>query len=50
MALSPAEVNYNLGRVMEDMGRREQAKAYFQKALELDPRLADAKQRLADLK
>jgi superkiller protein 3 len=50
MALSPAEVNYNLGSVMEQMGRREQAKAYYQKALELDPRLSDAKERLAALK
>lgn len=50
MALSPAEVNYNLGSVMEQMGRRDQAKGYYQKALELDPRLADARQRLAALK
>ena len=50
MVLSPAEVHYNLGAVFEQKGQREQAKASYEKALELDPRLADARSRLAALK
>jgi tetratricopeptide (TPR) repeat protein len=47
--LTPAEVSYNLGSVHEQRGRREQAKAEYQKALALDPTFYDAKQRLAAL-
>lgn len=47
--LTPAEVSYNLGSIHEQQGRREQAKAEYQKALALDPTLHDAKQRLAAL-
>jgi tetratricopeptide (TPR) repeat protein len=50
VALSPAEVHYNLGSVCEQMGRRDAAKAYYEKALELDPKLSDARSRLAALK
>lgn len=46
----PAEVSYNLGRVFEEQGKVEQAKAYYQKALEQDPTLKDARGRLAELK
>lgn len=47
--LSPAEVSYNLGSICEQMGRRDEAKAYYARALELDPKLQDARVRLAIL-
>jgi tetratricopeptide (TPR) repeat protein len=47
--LTPAEVSYNLGSVHEQKGHKEQAKAEYQKALELDPDFVDAKQRLVAL-
>jgi tetratricopeptide (TPR) repeat protein len=48
--LTPAEVHYNLGSVMEQQGKKDQARAYYRKALELDPKLADARSRLARMK
>ena len=48
--LSEAEVHYNLGSVLESQGRREGAKVEFRKALELDPALGEAGERLAALK
>jgi tetratricopeptide (TPR) repeat protein len=48
--LKPAEVSYNLGTVFEQQRKVEQAKAYYQQALEQDPNLGDAKARLAALK
>jgi tetratricopeptide (TPR) repeat protein len=48
--LQPAAVYYNLGSVCESQGRTEEAKAYYRKALELDPKLRDARARLAVLK
>jgi tetratricopeptide (TPR) repeat protein len=48
--LSPAETQYNLGSVYEQLGNRDEAKRRYRKALELDPKLADARRRLADLK
>lgn len=47
--LQPAEVHYNVGSVYEGLGRREQAKAEYRQALALDPALADAQTRLAEL-
>ena len=49
-ALKPAEVSYNLGRVCEEQGKTEQAKAYYQDALSKDPTLHDAQAQLAKLK
>ena len=49
VVLTPAEVHYNLGSVAEQQGRKEEAKAYYRKALELDPKLHDAKARLVAL-
>jgi tetratricopeptide (TPR) repeat protein len=49
-ALTPAEVQYNLGSVLEEQGKVDAAKACYRKALELDPNLRDAKTRLAALK
>jgi len=48
--LPPAAVHYNLGSVYEQQGRTEEAKAYYRKALELDPNLRDARARLSVLK
>ncbi|MEO6435779.1 MAG: DUF6340 family protein [Tepidisphaeraceae bacterium] len=48
--LTPAEVQYNLGSVLEQAGKREEAKTRYRKALELDPKLGDARSRLAQLK
>ena len=47
--LSPAEVQYNLGSICEQQGKRIEAKAYYEKALALDPKLRDARIRLAIL-
>ena len=47
--LSPAEVQYNLASVFEQLGRKDQARAAYQKAIELDPNMNDAKERLAAL-
>ncbi len=47
--LTPAEVSYNIGSVHEMKGRREQAKAEYQRALALDRDFIDAKTRLATL-
>jgi Tfp pilus assembly protein PilF len=50
VSLSPAEVHYNLGSVQEQLGRKDAARAYYEKALELDPKLTEARTRLAALK
>ena len=47
--LPPAAVQYNLASVHEQQGRREQAKAGYRKALELDPNFVDAQTRLIAL-
>jgi tetratricopeptide (TPR) repeat protein len=47
--LSEAEIDYNLASVYEMDGRKLEAKAEYQKAIEFDPKLADAKARLAAL-
>jgi tetratricopeptide (TPR) repeat protein len=47
--LTPAEVHYNLASVLEHQNRREAAKGEYRKALELDPKLTEAQQRLAAL-
>ena len=47
--LTPAEVSYNIGSVHEMKGRKEQAKAEYQRALAMDPSFADAEARLAAL-
>jgi Flp pilus assembly protein TadD len=44
--LSPAEVHYNLASVYEWMGRKEQARVEYRKALALDPKLTEAQARL----
>ena len=47
--LQPAEVHYNVGSVYEATGRKEQAKAEYREALQLDPQFADAVTRLNEL-
>jgi tetratricopeptide (TPR) repeat protein len=47
---TPAEVQYNLGSVFEQQGNKEEARRRYQRALELDPKLVDARSRLAQLK
>lgn len=48
--LSPAEVHYNIGSVYEQTGRKEEAKAEYEKAISMDPELKDARVRLARLR
>ena len=48
--LSEAEAHYNLGSVYEQLGKKEQAKAQYSKALELNPNLWEAKTRMAQMK
>ena len=45
--LTPAEVQFDLGAVFEQQGDRAAAAAHYHRALELDPKLTDAKLRLA---
>src|SRR2546423_209801 len=47
--LSPAEAHYNIASVLEQQGHIEPAKAYYRRALELNPQLHDARVRLAVL-
>jgi tetratricopeptide (TPR) repeat protein len=47
--LTPAEVHYNLASVLEHQGRREAAKGEYRRALDLDPRFQDARDRLTAL-
>jgi tetratricopeptide (TPR) repeat protein len=47
--LPKAEVHYNLASVYAARGKKLQAKAEYQKALELDPDMSDAKAKLASL-
>lgn len=46
VVLTPAEVHYNLGSVLESLGRPDQAKIEYRKAIENDPRLQEAQARL----
>lgn len=48
-ALSDAEIHYNLAGIYQMDGRKQEAKAEYQKALDLDPTLPDAKERMAEL-
>ena len=45
-----AQYAYNLGLALERQSKREAAVAQFRRALELDPRFAPARQRLAELR
>ena len=47
--LPPAQAHYDLAGVLEMLGNKSQAKAEYQKAIELDPQFQDARQKLAAL-
>lgn len=47
--LTPAEVHYNLASVFELQGKTEQARAEYERALELDPKFWEAQSRLTKL-
>jgi tetratricopeptide (TPR) repeat protein len=47
--LPPAQAHYDLGTVYESKNRKEEAKAEYKKAAELDPDLTDAAEKLAML-
>jgi tetratricopeptide (TPR) repeat protein len=47
--LTEGEIHYNLASVYQTEGRKEEAKGEFQKALECDPSLIDARSRLSQL-
>jgi len=47
--LSQAAIHYNLASIYEVNGRKQEAKAEYQKALDSDPNLIDARARLSNL-
>lgn len=47
--LTQAEIHYNLASIYAQDGRKQEAKAEYQQALELDPTMIDARARLSDL-
>jgi tetratricopeptide (TPR) repeat protein len=47
--LTPAEVHYYLGSVLESEGKKTQAQAEYREALKLDPDMTDAQSRLAGM-
>ena len=47
--LTPAKAHYDLASVYEVQHRRQEARAEYRKAAELDPSLSEAKQKLASL-
>ena len=49
-AVIPAsEVHYDIASIYQMQGKKEEAKAEYRKALDLDPALLDARTRLASL-
>ena len=47
VVLSPAEIHYNLASVFEQQGRTKLARAEYEMALKLDPKMKDAQTRMA---
>lgn len=50
VVLSPAEVYYNLGSVYEQLGRRDDARDAYEKSIQIDPSMREARERLTELK
>ncbi len=48
--LKPADISYHFGFICQTQGKLDQAKAYYIKALQQDPNMAEAKAQLAVLK
>ena len=48
--LSEAEVHYNLASVFEHTGQKEQARAEYRRAIDLDPNMVDAEVRLSAMR
>lgn len=48
--LGEADVHYNLASVYEDLGRREQAKIEYKKAIAVNPNMKEAQVRLDEMK
>lgn len=49
IVLPPAHAHYDLAGIYQMQGRKDQARAEYQKAVELDPQFQDAKEKLAAL-
>lgn len=49
VVLTPAEIHYNLGSVDVMLGKKDQARAEFTKAITIDPKFDDARTRLTSL-
>ena len=47
--LKPAEVHYNLASVYEQIGKTDEARAEYDRALQLDPKMWEAQARLSKL-
>ncbi len=45
----PAEAQYNVASVLEQMGKKAEAREHYNKALQLDPNFVEAKKRLAEI-
>lgn len=48
--LTPAEAHYNLGSVYQQLGKKEEARAQYQKALDLNPQFWEAQTRMTQIK
>jgi Tfp pilus assembly protein PilF len=47
--LTPAQVHYNIASVLQQQGKKDEARAEFKEAIKVDPKFLDAQVRLADL-
>jgi Flp pilus assembly protein TadD len=47
VVLTPAEVHYDLASVFESEGKKTAAREEYQKAIDLDPDMSDAKVRIS---
>src|SRR6185437_11638095 len=47
--LPPAQAHYDLGSVYESLGHKQEARAEYQRAVDIDPQMGDAKAKLDGL-